>query len=59
MYIVLAGLVIPGGLGCRLPVMTTQRIFKIKSGVKAGFNPQPDPPKIANLVSQINVIRVR
>jgi hypothetical protein len=39
--------------------MTTQRIFKIKSGVKAGFNPQPDPPKIANLVSQINVIRVR
>ncbi len=26
--------------------MTTKRIILIKSGVKAGFNPQPDPPKI-------------
>lgn len=51
--------VIPRGSGCRLPVMTIPRSFPIKSGVKAGFNPQPDPPKIANLVSQINVIRVR
>lgn len=38
--------------------MTTKRIIKIKSGVKAGFDPQPDPPKILNISSIVNVIRV-
>jgi hypothetical protein len=38
--------------------MTTRRNIQIKSGVKAGFDPQPDPPKIATIGSLINVIRV-
>lgn len=51
------GLIPPGGRR-RVPGMTTRRTLPIKSGVKAGFDPQPDPPKIANIGSLINVIRV-
>ncbi len=38
-------------------MMTTQRAVKIKSGVKAGFNPQPDPPCVVNIGAVVNVVR--
>lgn len=52
------GHVIPRGTWQRVPGMLTKRIIKIQSGVRAGFDPQPEPPFIVNIASRINVIRV-